>query len=105
MSDTPLIEAVDAEDQAKVERILAVSTADLDKKDEITAMGFPADQAKAALTSSGKNVAAAIDILVAAAKEAEIAAEISTPIPNVEETPTLPLADTLAAARASCSTF
>eukprot|EP00729_Bicosta_minor_P015054 gene15054-21148_t len=32
MSNTPLIEAVKAKDQAEVERILALSTADLDKR-------------------------------------------------------------------------
>eukprot|EP00729_Bicosta_minor_P023622 gene23622-12960_t len=32
MSESPLIKAVKANDQAEVERILAVSTADLDKK-------------------------------------------------------------------------
>lgn len=31
MSDTPLYKAVEAKDQAEVERILALSTADLDK--------------------------------------------------------------------------
>ena len=36
MSESPLHEAVEAKDQAEVERILALSTADLDKKDGVS---------------------------------------------------------------------